>query len=65
MKNKIYFGLITNAVVLKYAGSRNNETTYFGPATRSALARYQSANNIYPSVGYFGPLTRTFINKGR
>lgn len=43
------------------AGSPGNETTYFGPATRSALARFQASNNILPSVGYFGPLTRAFI----
>jgi len=44
------------------AGSPGNETSYFGPATRSALAKYQAANDISPAVGYFGPLTRASVN---
>jgi len=40
-------------------GSRGHETTYFGELTQSALAAYQAANNITPSSGYFGPITRT------
>jgi peptidoglycan hydrolase-like protein with peptidoglycan-binding domain len=39
-------------------GSPNNETTYFGQLTRAALVKWQAANNIYPTAGYFGPLTR-------
>jgi hypothetical protein len=37
-------------------------TGYFGTLTQSALAAYQSANGITPSVGYFGPKTRAFLN---
>ncbi len=44
-------------------GSKGNETTYFGLATRSALIKYQKANNIKPAVGYFGPVTRNVVNK--
>ncbi len=43
-------------------GSRGLESTYFGPATKSALARYQAQNNIVPPVGFFGTLTRTKVN---
>ncbi len=43
-------------------GSRGNETTYFGPATRNALAKFQSVKGISPAVGYFGPLTRGVVN---
>jgi len=42
-------------------GSPGNETTFFGPLTRAALIRFQKANNILPSIGYFGPITRKFI----
>lgn len=44
------------------AGSPGNESMYFGPATRAALAKFQAANGISPAVGYFGPLTRAKVN---
>ncbi len=43
-------------------GSIGYETRYFGPATRAALVKFQKANGITPSVGYFGPKTRGYIN---
>ncbi|MDO8557056.1 MAG: peptidoglycan-binding domain-containing protein, partial [Candidatus Jorgensenbacteria bacterium] len=43
------------------AGSSGNETTYFGPATRAALAKYQAANGITPPAGYFGSITRAKV----
>ena len=43
-------------------GSPGNETTTFGGLTRAALAKFQEANGITPSVGYFGPKTRAAIN---
>lgn len=36
---------------------------YFGNLTKSALIKFQRANNISPASGFFGPLTRAFINK--
>ena len=45
-------------------GSLGNETTKFGSATRAALIKFQKANRISPAVGYFGPVTRAFVNKG-
>ncbi|MEO8637675.1 MAG: Ig-like domain-containing protein [Candidatus Taylorbacteria bacterium] len=42
-------------------GSPGNETTYFGALTRSALSKFQLAHGITPPVGFFGPITRTFI----
>ena len=39
-------------------GSPGNESTYFGPATRVALIKWQKANNISPASGFFGPLSR-------
>jgi hypothetical protein len=44
------------------AGSLGDETTYFGKATRSALEKFQKAKGISPAAGYFGQLTRTYIN---
>lgn len=44
------------------AGSAGKETTYFGPATRAALAKYQASKGISPAVGFFGPLTRANVN---
>ncbi len=45
------------------AGSAGNETTYFGPATKKALALYQAKKGINPTSGYFGPLTRSMVAK--
>ena len=44
-------------------GSPGKETTYFGQLTQKSLIKLQKANRISPSLGYFGPLTRNFINK--
>ncbi len=44
------------------AGSPNNETTYFGLKTKLALIKFQKDNNINPSIGFFGPITRDAIN---
>jgi len=43
------------------AGSPGNETTFFGSRTQSALARFQSANNIFPANGFFDSITRGTI----
>lgn len=40
------------------AGSSGNETTYFGSLTRSAVAKWQAASGVTPSVGYFGSKSR-------
>jgi uncharacterized protein (TIGR02145 family) len=44
-------------------GSKGKETTKFAALTKAALIKFQKANKIKPSVGYFGPITRDFINK--
>jgi hypothetical protein len=40
----------------------NTPTQYFGALTQAALAKFQAAHGITPSVGYFGPKTRAFVN---
>ena len=48
-------------------GSFGNETTYFGRLTKAALIKFQDVNKsqlgILQGTGYFGPLTRSLINK--
>ena len=39
-------------------GSLGSESSYFGTLTRNALAKWQKAHKVSPSVGYYGKLTR-------
>ena len=43
-------------------GSPGNETLRFGGATRAALIQFQVANGISPASGYFGVITRNYVN---
>ena len=40
------------------AGSPGMETTYFGPATKAAVIKFQAARGVSPQSGLFGPLSR-------
>lgn len=42
-------------------GSPGHETMYFGTLTWNALKKFQAAKGI-PATGYFGPMTRDYIN---
>src|SRR3990167_6006875 len=44
------------------AGSPGSETSYFGPATKGAVAKWQAANGVAPAVGYFGPISQAKYN---
>ncbi len=44
-------------------GSKGNETTYFGLATRNALKIFQKASKVSPINGFFGPVTRGRVNE--
>jgi peptidoglycan hydrolase-like protein with peptidoglycan-binding domain len=45
-----------------YAGSLGYETQYFGRNTQMALAKFQKSVGIAPAVGFFGPITRAYVN---
>ena len=51
------------AVSVSGPGSDGNETAYFGQATKNALAKFQAANGITPSAGYFGSMTRAAVSR--
>jgi len=36
---------------------------YFGPATKTALAKYQASQNVSPAVGYFGPASKIAMHQ--
>ena len=44
------------------AGAPGYETSYFGPATRAAVVKFQLKNGISPAVGYVGAITRAKLN---
>ncbi|MEK7508031.1 MAG: PKD domain-containing protein, partial [Patescibacteria group bacterium] len=57
-------------IATKGAGSQNSETTYFGPATKAALIRFQEAHlgeilspiGLIKGTGVFGARTRAIVN---
>ncbi|MDE1975109.1 MAG: peptidoglycan-binding protein, partial [Patescibacteria group bacterium] len=42
-------------------GSPGNESDYFGALTQSALSKFQSSVGISPASGYFGSITRAYV----
>jgi hypothetical protein len=50
--------LITNG----YLTAVSAPTGYFGTLTQAAVAKWQAANGISPTAGYFGPKSRAFMN---
>jgi peptidoglycan hydrolase-like protein with peptidoglycan-binding domain len=43
-------------------GSPGMETSYFGPATKAAVIKFQNKYGITPAAGYVGPITRAKLN---
>lgn len=58
---QIYLNTHGYIVAKSGAGSADHETTYFGPATKAALIKFQKAKGIKPAIGYFGSITRKYI----
>jgi hypothetical protein len=50
------------AVAASGVGSLGNESTYFGNATKAALAKWQAAMGITPASGYFGAKSRAKLS---
>lgn len=50
------------ALSLEGPGSADEETGYFGTATREALKRWQQRNGV-PPTGYFGPISIAKMNE--
>jgi hypothetical protein len=55
--------LISNGYDISAISNGSAQKGYFGSQTRLALIRFQNDHGI-PGTGYFGPLTRGWINKG-
>jgi len=51
-----------SVLIVAGPGSPGQETEFFGSLTRQALIKFQKDNSIIPAQGYFGPITRAFIN---
>lgn len=49
-------------VALTGAGSAGMETSYFGPATKAAVMKFQTKYGISPVAGYVGSITRAKLN---
>lgn len=49
-------------VAMTGAGSPGSETSFFGPATKAAVMKFQTKYGISPAAGYVGPITRAKLN---
>jgi murein L,D-transpeptidase YcbB/YkuD len=45
-----------------FAGSLGYETQHFGVSTQTAVAKLQKSVGIVPISGFFGPITRAWVN---
>ncbi|MFA5386112.1 MAG: LamG-like jellyroll fold domain-containing protein [Candidatus Paceibacterota bacterium] len=54
-----------NVGLAALALARHGTTQNFGSLTKAALIEYQQSAGISPAIGYFGPITRNYINSLR
>lgn len=57
-----YLNSTATKVASSGVGSAGNESMFFGPLTRSAVAAWQAANGVSPAAGYFGSISRAKYN---
>ncbi|HRY31199.1 MAG TPA: peptidoglycan-binding protein [Candidatus Paceibacterota bacterium] len=53
-----YLNAVGYTIANTGAGSLGQETTYFGNLTAQAVAKWQAGNDISPTAGYFGTISR-------
>ena len=58
---QVYLNTHGYVISTKGVGSKGKETNSFGAMTKQALIKFQKANGILPATGYFGPLTRKYV----
>lgn len=58
---QIYLNTHGFIIALTGPGSPGSETSMFGSLTKKALAKFQKSKKISPAIGYFGPITRLYV----
>lgn len=58
---QVYLNTNGASIAVSGVGSPGNETNLFGALTKAALMRFQTSVGLSPAVGYFGSLTRAYI----
>jgi peptidoglycan hydrolase-like protein with peptidoglycan-binding domain len=56
------FLISQNAGAAARALKAHGITKNFGPLTKAALIEFQKSVGIRPTSGYFGPITRAYVN---